>query len=96
MFTVLHRHDTGTETLYNATVVSREPDGGGPIEPRNPSNVILRGVPRGQQHGPGATRPTDDMIVLKAGNRSGDKSKGWTPAVFVMNAAGATVARYYL
>ena len=91
MLTVLHRHDDGSETLYSANVVTRDPIVGDQI--LDGSDVILRGVPAGQEHGPGARRACDDMVVLQAGCRS---SGGVLPMVFVMNAQGSTVARYTL
>lgn len=94
MLTVLHRHDDGSETLYCATVVTRERvEGDGPTAPAQPADVTLRGVPKGQEYGPGAIRLDNDMIVLRSGCRS---SSGITPMAFVMNAHGATVARYTL
>lgn len=88
MLTVLHRHDDGSETLYCARTVTKNPE-----RPEAYADVFLNGVPEGSEHGPGGDRISPDTIVLRGGCRS---SLGITPMAFVMNAQGATVARYTL
>ena len=92
MLTIMHRHDDGSETLYEAQAVTRlsQED-----EPSPPSlgNVILRGCPLEIGPGPGAQRDNDGNIQLHFGARS---SRGVAPMAFVMNESGATVATYRL
>lgn len=91
MLTVMHRHDDGTETLYQAEAVTRFCVD----EPTIPAlgNVILRGCPEGLAVGPGATTDLGGNIQIQYGCRS---SRGFDPMVFVMNEKGATVATYRL
>lgn len=92
MLTVMHRHDDGTETLYEAASVSRVCDGEASCPPTGA--VILRGCPGdGLVTGPGATSGLNGEIRIDAGCRS---QLGMDPRVFVMNHMGSTVADYRL
>lgn len=92
MLTVKHRHDDGTETLYEAATVSRVCDGEASCPPCG--DVVLRGCPGdGFNTGPGAVSGPGCEIRIGAGSRS---ANGMDPRVFVMNRFGATVADYRL
>lgn len=89
MLTVMHRHEDGTETLYEAASVSRLSDQEPTVPPLG--DIELRGCAGSLVCGPGAEDRGDGVVVI--GSRVvGD---GVPPAVFVMNRFGATVARYH-
>lgn len=93
MLTVLHRHDDGTETIYQCQSVSRECRDAPTVPPSG--DVILRGVPDPEflYGGPGSCWEGEGRIRIASGARS---ACGMDPMIFVMNRHGATVARHYL
>jgi hypothetical protein len=96
MLTVLHRHNDGTETLYEAKAVKRESTGVAVIPALG--DVILMGVPDVDGpagcSGPGACREADGVIRISKRFFSED---GFDNArVWVMNQHGATVGQHLL
>lgn len=102
MLTVMHRHNDGTETLYQAQSVRRE-NGGTPSIPPS-GDVILTGAPDSGPTlygGPGAHHEGEGMIRISPrffATEGGTEHAGLfdESTVFVMNRFGATVARYHL
>lgn len=102
MLTIMHRHNDGTETLYQAQSVKRENGGTPSIPPCG--DIVLTGVPDWKENaygGPGVYHEGEGMIRISrrffategGTEHAGLFDEAW---VFVMNRFGATVARYHL
>lgn len=99
MLTVMHRHNDGTETIYEAKSVTRESQGEAVIPALG--DVILRGTMGGLEEkdglmagGPGTC--WEGGGVLRISEKYFTKGGFNNARVFVMNRHGATVASHCL
>jgi hypothetical protein len=99
MLTVMHRHNDGTETIYEARTVTRESTG--PAVMPAYGDVILRGVVAEPEEKDGLFVGTpgtrwEGHGILRISEKYFTKDGFDNARVFVMNRHGATVASHCL